>query len=814
MNGGETVTFESARWTLFASGAIAAALALTSVPVGAQATSMPSSRPRADTTHPPEWVIEQQTRDRWMHGRQRARFSPFASSQRAVLIDSLRQSAAGRRLYLTLGRTASGRDSALIAVGPDGRIVKLEVGLAPFKRLGPPMPGDSARFVEHRRHPIDGSVALAETRVWDLVPTFPDSAIHAGRTWTDTISRVANDGPFRQSLSGTRTSWIVDDTVVDGRRLWIVRDSASVRHEEHYVERERTLDTLVEVSRSATGTLRGAYLYDPALTLYRWREDTTRLSGSAVLRYPDARAFTTPARYERVRRWDLFDGSAYAVRLTQRRSAALNAQGGMVRVASSELEKRLASGEVAIRDSLLLAWRHTLDPDEAAQLFRSLQLWARNTRTSAMLDSVRIAEGDSAYLYQWLADRAYSTERPIDTAAVRAMLPFMEDPSIAWGFNVSRDWPYENLVQALTTWPSAAADPRSRTSSCAIEACRMLGAQWRTARESRLRDVGLVALMSLDPRRWADTVLALDGPRHPLLHPAAMLARGVGATWEAASKAPVPPPNSDWRRWLEWMNGIDPRYLPLENEVAASMRQPVRTTPEVRFEESHRTAIRFYMARTGRDVIAELHRGYERATSDSARLVFGTMLRDLDELQMTESEIANAFSSGVPVRIELARQALIAALQDSGKAMTPANAAPLVDRLLAATVDTAPLWRVGAADLPASLRRPRPEVHATIGRVLLNAATLPEAIRAKWAGRVAIITSAEWNRRDPRTGGVFYSVAPVRSWGRFARVELTLSERSTRSEGQAPRQYAAGTTYYLMKLNDEWVIVGQDGWVT
>ena len=167
MNSVQTVTFDRPSRALFGAVAIAAALAPASMPVAAQAAMTPPQppSPRGDTTRPPEWVMEQQTRDRWLHGRQRARFSPFASSQLALLVDSLRQSAAGRRIYLTLGRSARGRDSAFIAVGSDGRVVKLEVGLAPFKRLGPPTPGDSTRFVEHRRHPLEGSVALAETRV-------------------------------------------------------------------------------------------------------------------------------------------------------------------------------------------------------------------------------------------------------------------------------------------------------------------------------------------------------------------------------------------------------------------------------------------------------------------------------------------------------------------------------------------------------------------------------------------------------------------------------------------------------------------------
>ncbi|MEP6619141.1 MAG: hypothetical protein ABJE47_07500 [bacterium] len=65
-----------------------------------------------------------------------------------------------------------------------------------------------------------------------------------------------------------------------------------------------------------------------------------------------------------------------------------------------------------------------------------------------------------------------------------------------------------------------------------------------------------------------------------------------------------------------------------------------------------------------------------------------------------------------------------------------------------------------------------------------------------------------------RLAGVFYTVKGLRTWGRFVSIEVTDSERTARSEGQLPAQYAAGTTYYLMELNREWVIVAEDAWVT
>src|SRR5882724_6414714 len=102
----------------FAAGIGAAALAVTPARASSQTpvAQPPSSRPSADFTG--RWAIERVTHDRWMHGRQQSRFTPFKSNRDWILVDSIRDDEAGRRLYLTLGRSAYGRDSALIVVGP------------------------------------------------------------------------------------------------------------------------------------------------------------------------------------------------------------------------------------------------------------------------------------------------------------------------------------------------------------------------------------------------------------------------------------------------------------------------------------------------------------------------------------------------------------------------------------------------------------------------------------------------------------------------------------------------------------------------
>jgi hypothetical protein len=346
--------------------------------------------------------------------------------------------------------SASGRDSAIISTDADGQVVRLVAGLAPYRRTGTPFPGDSARSADFRRK-VNG--LLAESRAWDIVVTAPPQ-LRIGLRWTDTIQRVAQDGAYRQALRGRRVSRVVGDTLVGGLRLWIIRDSASVTREEQYPERERTLDTLVSVTRTVSGVIRGAYLYDAATRLLRFRSDTALLAGEALLRYPDGRMFRTRARLDRYRAWQLHDSAQYVARRTALLTDQQNQRGGMVRLPASDVERRLSGGDTLLRDSLLLAFQQTHDAEEYLRLYRTLSGWADRTADfprdpgfRRRLDSLRVALGDSAWLYQVLSDRAYS-RRPPTIADVQAMIPFLEDPGKAWSLNHSRDWLYENLVQA------------------------------------------------------------------------------------------------------------------------------------------------------------------------------------------------------------------------------------------------------------------------------------------------------------------------------------------------------------------------------
>ena len=721
---------------------------------------------------PADWVMERTTLERWMNGRQQARFAPWSAPHARIHIDSIRAVGDNRALFVTLARTGHGRDSATILHDAGGQVLRLGVGLAAYKKLGVPAAGDSARFERSRRFPVDGHLSLPATRLWDLVRTFP-GAPRRGARWTDTLARLAIDPPYRQSLIGSRVSQILGDTVLDGRRLWVVRDSASVHYEERFEEHERTLNVTVSITRQVAGTERGILLYDPELRLFRERADTTNLTGTAVLQYPDGRSFRTPTRFNRTRSWRLYDATRYARYRDSLNARMASQRGGMVVPFEGERE----------------------DPER--------------------VQTARIAAGDTNLLYHRLSNRAYPG--PSDTANVRAMLAFMRDPGLMWDFNLPRDWLYENLAQSLTLWPPAlASGSASERVGCVPDACRLLAAQWDddAAREPRLRDVGLIARFTLDPRRWADTVLSLGGDgRRPLLRDAVMLARGVGATWPAAAKHEMPPPQSDWRVWLEWMNGKNAEARARDAELARQYTWARDTVTRPRVQGSHRTAILMYSIRTGRDIVGELRRAYSSATSDTARLVFGTMLQGLGALELTDQQIVEAFRSGDPSRGALARQVLLARFNREARALDSGVAASLVHRVLEVLVDTASLWRA-TPDLDRSRIPRRPTLHARPTRILVRGASLSPAVREAWRGRIEIVGDSARRQLDLRQAAVVYSIEQPVGWGPFAMITVSASEQIGRPAEDAPEHYAASTTYYLMQLDGEWVLVSWSAWVT
>ncbi len=729
---------------------------------------------------------------RWLHARQRPDLTPFPPSRLEIRIDSMASSP--DRYYLL--RVDGDERRGTLRIGADGAL--LEAWIAPPDLTDVlRFPGPRRRTMQFagRRLAPNGAALLDDTRLWDLAP-LKSPPLRAGAKTRDTLRfRVERFG-FLQSLEGPRVTTLIRDTVVEGRRLWVGRDSARVRYRERLLQWRRSLDTLVVVERTATGTLRGRFLYDPDLGLFRARSDTLTGAGETTLRQPDGTAYRTPASYERRVDWTL--RSPAEQRAWEEEERARRRRGGMsmVLVPSTPLEQRIAGGDTAAADSLLGAWAEA-DLEERHRIREALAFAPGPFRDR--LDSVQVAAGG------WIRRVGEMTRRvragpPLDSAEMVEYLKLLRDPSLAFEYGMGLDPAYENLAGGLVMRPPVLDAPPERT-SCTPAACRLVAAEG-SAREPRLRKVALVARFVLEPERWVDSLLSRPDTASHLLHPAVLLARGVGATWESAEKRPIPPPGASWREWRRW-TGVEP--VP----GAARSRSGL-----VRFEDSHRYAIRMTERLTGRDIGAELAAAADTTAGDSARALFRVLALQLGAITPTLAEIIPDLRSSDASDRQLAFTALHRLARDRRPA-DPALAQEVVAELLAQVIDGDSIWTAAPQG-----QLPRPVGGTAQGGdsipLFIERQSLPAAVRISWEGRedITLITREAWQARPPRAPGRLLVVGEPTTLGPLVWVSLARWVRQERAPDESPRAWASGEEYLLLRTGDGWVVLATPRWIT
>ena len=249
-------------------------------------------------------------RDRWLLGRQSSRNVPYTENNFWVFIDSIRDEPVDdrRALFMTLTSPVYPNLRAIIDTRLDGRGQRITTTPQWSSRIPR---ADSVRMARQNILAYRGH-SFPVSRLWELVPPVDPTRVTQGERWVDTLTFVGEEQQYRQALSGVRVSSRVGDTTIEGRQLWIVVDTTEVRYEERTLQDEWVLDTTAFVERVATGRMTGRMLYDRDIGLFRYRVDSTVLTGTAVLRYPDGRSYETPARYERRRTWTQTDPGAHS----------------------------------------------------------------------------------------------------------------------------------------------------------------------------------------------------------------------------------------------------------------------------------------------------------------------------------------------------------------------------------------------------------------------------------------------------------------------------------------------------------------------
>jgi hypothetical protein len=353
-----------------------------------------------------------------------------------------------------------------------------------------------------------------------------------------------------------------------------------------------------------------------------------------------------------------------------------------------------------------------------------------------------IGAGDTATLvFETLGD-----PQRWDIATLRDLLiPIAADPAAAFAYGIPRDLFYTTAVRRIIVNPPAL---NSDTASWGFPPAVLdfLAEQGRSAREPRLRDLGLLSLYSRNPRRWADSVLARSRAGSAILEEASLLAAGVGRTDPRGAKVAPPDSGADWRQWYAWL-GTRSGPVPQPPVVPIVLRSlPVRSTA-IPFGESHARALAMFEVQTGRPVAAELLRNLAAATEDSARSLYTTMLEGIGATAIDAEVLAAQFRSGQETEMEKARtnlRTIFATGRASGAGVGPfvingtparpdsATLVEITNQLVAIALGAGPVWttvEVRVRGLPATDLR---SLHSRlIVATLLSRAAPPPAGRLK-----------------------------------------------------------------------------------
>lgn len=244
---------------------------------------------------------------RWLDSGQQSRVVPFDSRTYWLFVHKSSPRIDEVTHHISLDVPVNATLRATIDASADGRRQRIDM----TSRFSYPILDDSVLRLRDSLL-AERPFSLPESRVWDLIPPFHPARLQPGERWIDTVEFKTEECGSSQRLYTIRVSTLVADTILGGRRLWVVSDSADVYYEEDIVMKEPKSDTLVFIHRRGSGVAKGRMLYDPELGLFRQREDTTALSGTVEVSHLDGPYHKVPARFEGRRRWEMVDRSTHS----------------------------------------------------------------------------------------------------------------------------------------------------------------------------------------------------------------------------------------------------------------------------------------------------------------------------------------------------------------------------------------------------------------------------------------------------------------------------------------------------------------------
>lgn len=286
---------------------------------------------------------------------------------------------------------------------------------------------------------------------------------------------------------------------------------------------------------------------------------------------------------------------------------------------------------------------------------------------------------------------------------------------------------------------------------------------------------------ALDPLRWSDSLLVRTDTASPMLEHAVTMAR---AALEPDSRSPHALPGADasWREWLDW-----PRSFSSDRMA----RYMIQLAHELR----------------GRDVRAEIARGYGNAVEDSARLTFGIRALELGVADVSlEQTLTDLESSSPEVRQFGLRK--VSRLRASAAPADTERASQLQHQLLAILLGSAAPWpphplNEGKHPLLASGVSP-----SESRRVKVVTDHLEAAVAETWGAdpRLKLLPGAALDSISSVRSTSFIRIDPVVGIGPLVWVEASVG-------ASGPRQPEPGVfmgypcTFYRLTL-----IRNDDGW--
>lgn len=754
----------------------------------------------------PLWVVERVEQARWTYA---AEFMPLAMPEQRMVffIDSVTPAVDHTQLHLRFGPVAQMPHTGVLLLGAQERVIGTTV--VPFQppRM-PDIPMDTLSALAWRHLPgrpaPNGGLQLLQAQLRELMQVAGLGGRATGARWTDTVSwSVASDG-FRQAMRGTRHRTIVADTVVDGRRYRVVRDSAHLTVDETAWLREFSLDSLTRLTRTATGPLVTEALVEEGSGFIRHRVDHAAMVGTATVRYATGTSYTAPVRLDLAWRWNGMTAEDHN-RVMQQGMATFRRSLTAMVTAPTVLDTRVREGDAAARDSLLALV--LANPRDSANILRMRHLSFVPDSGERLVERLmrrQVEAGDTTLLVRLLAHPSRPGPR-YSREDLQRVVELLDRPDRLLAHGLLAD-DLLGSITAMIVWNAPILG--GATPACEAAACQVLAGARDATHHPRTRDLALVMGALVDPRRYADSVKARARVEAAPFREVLPLIHGIGATWTIAAGAPLPPPDASWRQWIDWAQAPNPAYVSLVPPLRPS---PLPSGP--RFEDSHRRALQYQQALTGRDFVAEFRRAYTRSSTDSARLTFGTMLLGLGALRRGWDELARELQAGTPAAVSLARAEVTARLQaasttaERAEASAP-EAAELEDALVQMAIgESPPPWPDIAERFVAAPARAQQTVRSTGRTYLFDAERTPPALVARWAGRIDTISTRGWDALPPARATVRLRVTAARRYGPFYSLSMATNGLLPPRGDLPASRYSAATYLIVMRWNDRWWVI-------